>query len=82
VLFFWAHWCPDCKIQGPILSELLAKPHPRMRGILLARSVRDAPQPSSPTWQGPKADITWPIFGASRANRRRRVPQAAWLTSE
>lgn len=23
VLFFWAHWCPDCKIQGPILSELL-----------------------------------------------------------
>ncbi|OFW30290.1 MAG: hypothetical protein A3H97_09405 [Acidobacteria bacterium RIFCSPLOWO2_02_FULL_65_29] len=25
VLFFWAHWCPDCKIQGPILSELLAR---------------------------------------------------------
>jgi thiol-disulfide isomerase/thioredoxin len=25
VLFFWAHWCPDCKIQGPILTELLAK---------------------------------------------------------
>jgi thiol-disulfide isomerase/thioredoxin len=25
VLFFWAHWCPDCKIQGPILSELLAE---------------------------------------------------------
>jgi thiol-disulfide isomerase/thioredoxin len=25
VLFFWAHWCPDCKMQGPILSELLAK---------------------------------------------------------
>jgi cytochrome c biogenesis protein CcmG/thiol:disulfide interchange protein DsbE len=25
VLFFWAHWCPDCKIQGPLLSELLAK---------------------------------------------------------
>jgi thiol-disulfide isomerase/thioredoxin len=25
VLFFWAHWCPDCKMQGPILAELLAK---------------------------------------------------------
>jgi len=22
VLFFWAHWCPDCKIQGPILAAL------------------------------------------------------------
>ncbi len=25
VLFFWAHWCPDCKVQGPILAKLLAK---------------------------------------------------------
>jgi thiol-disulfide isomerase/thioredoxin len=22
VLFFWAHWCPDCKIEGPILATL------------------------------------------------------------
>jgi len=25
VLFFWAHWCPDCKIEGPILAKLLEK---------------------------------------------------------
>jgi len=25
VLFFWAHWCPDCKIEGPILASLYAK---------------------------------------------------------
>lgn len=25
VLFFWAHWCPDCKMQGPILGRLLAR---------------------------------------------------------
>jgi len=25
VLFFWAHWCPDCKIEGPILAKLLDK---------------------------------------------------------
>ena len=25
ILFFWAHWCPDCKIQGPILATLLEK---------------------------------------------------------
>jgi thiol-disulfide isomerase/thioredoxin len=23
MLFFWAHWCGDCKQQGPILAQLL-----------------------------------------------------------
>ncbi|MGE3957380.1 MAG: TlpA family protein disulfide reductase [Vicinamibacterales bacterium] len=23
VLFFWAHWCPDCKTEAPILKDLL-----------------------------------------------------------
>jgi thiol-disulfide isomerase/thioredoxin len=25
VLFFWAHWCSDCKEQGPVLTALKAK---------------------------------------------------------
>jgi thiol-disulfide isomerase/thioredoxin len=25
VLFFWAHWCPDCKAQSPILEKVLDK---------------------------------------------------------
>jgi thiol-disulfide isomerase/thioredoxin len=25
VLFFWAHWCPDCKAQAPVLATLLER---------------------------------------------------------
>lgn len=25
VMFFWAHWCADCKRQGPILETLVAR---------------------------------------------------------
>lgn len=25
LLFFWAHWCPDCKAQAPILADLAAR---------------------------------------------------------
>ena len=25
ILFFWAHWCSDCKMQGPILDRLMTK---------------------------------------------------------
>lgn len=25
LLFFWAHWCADCKAQSPILTSLMAK---------------------------------------------------------
>lgn len=25
VLFFWAHWCPDCKAQAPILDVLMSR---------------------------------------------------------
>lgn len=31
LLFFWAHWCPDCKRQAPIVDALLQK-H-RARGL-------------------------------------------------
>ena len=23
ILFFWAHWCPDCKMEAPVLGRLM-----------------------------------------------------------
>ena len=33
LLFFWAHWCPDCKAEAPILASLMKTYGPR--GVLL-----------------------------------------------
>ncbi|HKU21669.1 MAG TPA: redoxin domain-containing protein [Terriglobales bacterium] len=33
LLFFWAHWCADCKHQGPIISRLESEY--RSRGLVL-----------------------------------------------
>lgn len=33
VLFFWAHWCPDCKQQAPVLAALMDKY--RARGLTI-----------------------------------------------
>jgi len=29
LLFFWAHWCVDCKAEGPIITRLLSEYSPR-----------------------------------------------------
>ncbi|HMB81558.1 MAG TPA: TlpA disulfide reductase family protein [Vicinamibacterales bacterium] len=34
ILFFWAHWCPDCKAEGPILATLYAKYQPQGLAIV------------------------------------------------
>src|SRR6201999_1912206 len=34
LLFFWAHWCPDCKEIAPLLAELKRRYGPRGLEIL------------------------------------------------
>lgn len=38
VLFFWAHWCPDCKAQAPILAEI--ERDYRDKGLLVVGPTR------------------------------------------
>ncbi len=38
LLFFWAHWCPDCKAQGPIIAEVQKKY--RDKGLIVVGPTR------------------------------------------
>jgi len=38
LLFFWAHWCPDCKAEAPILADLARIYAPR--GLVLIAPTR------------------------------------------
>jgi|SRR5581483_838075 len=38
LLFFWAHWCPDCKVGVPVIAGLLKKYGPR--GLMLIGPTR------------------------------------------
>ncbi|MEI9812631.1 MAG: TlpA disulfide reductase family protein [Acidobacteriota bacterium] len=38
LVFFWAHWCPDCKAQAPILGRLMSRYGPR--GLQLIAPTR------------------------------------------
>jgi thiol-disulfide isomerase/thioredoxin len=38
LLFFWAHWCPDCKADVPIIASLMKKYGPR--GLALIGPTR------------------------------------------
>jgi len=38
LLFFWAHWCPDCKGEAPILASLMATYGPK--GLVLVAPTK------------------------------------------
>ncbi len=57
VLFFWAHWCPDCKIQGPILAELLAKY--QTRGLVVVAPTQRFGYVAGGTSAGPDEELRY-----------------------
>lgn len=38
LFFFWAHWCPDCKADGPIIAKLAAEFEPK--GLVVVAPTR------------------------------------------
>ena len=34
LLFFWAHWCPDCKVEAPIITQLRTEFAPKGLTVL------------------------------------------------
>jgi thiol-disulfide isomerase/thioredoxin len=50
LLFLWAHWCGDCKAQGPVIARLKQKFEPRgLRVLAPTRRYGDVPKIDHPT---------------------------------
>ena len=61
LVFFWAHWCPDCKAEIPILANA-SKPSSRRRAWCSSR-----PRRSTATW--PEASTPRPPSRPPTSNR-------------
>jgi len=76
LVFFWAHWCPDCKELAPVLSSLMRRYS--ARGLSLVAPTRyygyveggqDAPKPAEKKYilqtrdryYGPLASVATPL---------------------
>ncbi len=38
LFFFWAHWCPDCKVDGPVIAKLASEFEPK--GLIVVAPTR------------------------------------------
>jgi thiol-disulfide isomerase/thioredoxin len=65
LLFLWAHWCGDCKAQGPVIARLKEKYEPRgLRVVAPTRRYGEVPNIDHPTVEQEDQQIerVWKTF--------------------
>jgi thiol-disulfide isomerase/thioredoxin len=64
LMFLWAHWCGDCKAEGPVIARLKQKYEPRgLRVLAPTRRYGDVPKVEHPTAEQEDQEIerVWKI---------------------
>jgi thiol-disulfide isomerase/thioredoxin len=80
LVFFWAHWCPDCKEVAPVLSNLVRRYG--SRGLTLVTPTRyygyvesgaDAPKPAEKVYIGQIRDRYYAPMASAAAPLSNRI---------
>ena len=82
LLFLWAHWCGDCKAQGPTIAKLKEKYEPRgLRVIAPTRRYGEVPKVEKPTpeQEDQEIDRVWKTSYAGLAGAPHPVSEAMML---
>jgi thiol-disulfide isomerase/thioredoxin len=82
LLFLWAHWCSDCKAQGPVIARLKQKYEPR--GLLVLAPTRrygEVPNVDHPTAEQEDREIerVWQTSYAALDGVAHPISDAAML---
>ena len=83
LLFLWAHWCGDCKAQGPVIARLRERYEPR--GLVVVAPTRrygDVPKIEHPTagQEDQEIERVWKESYAGLAGAPHPVSEAMMLS--
>jgi len=82
LLFLWAHWCSDCKAQGPTIARLKDKYEPRgLRVVAPTRRYGDVPKVEHPTavQEDQEIERVWKTSYAGLAGAPHPISEAMML---
>ena len=57
LLFFWAHWCADCKSEGPIITQLRTEFGPKGLTVVAPTQLYGYAAQGEPA--NPQAELAW-----------------------